>query len=60
MPSNEIKSLSPIGEEIDGDKEGHDEANLARLGKRPVLKVSRTALIAQGRSSLTHSSGTSG
>lgn len=36
-----MKTLSPSHEELDGHAEFRDEANLARLGKKPVLKVSR-------------------
>jgi hypothetical protein len=41
MAANELKNLSPTGEEISGNKEARDDANLARLGKKSVLKVSR-------------------
>lgn len=58
MAANELKNLSPTGEELDGNKEGRDDVNLARLGKRSVLKVSRDSNGTHpDRSSQTNSSG---
>lgn len=42
MVSHELKNLSPASGEIDGPAECRDEMNLARLGKKAVLKVCRS------------------
>lgn len=59
MGVHELKNISPSNEEIGGNAGIGDDENLARLGKKAVLRVSWEDDGFDHRGSLIKSSGTS-